>query len=129
MAQYHGWLRQVTGNFRHRPLLVGFDAMWVHWYEWRILGDQPTRNSSLDLKSVAVGIQGGPWHPALQSPRPAPRAVDCYVPAAPDAHAQAVNTPGTARLASAAAKPNVPPMARPAPSPRATGTAERSEKR
>ena len=77
MAQYHDWLRQVTGNFRHRPVLVaapaGFDAMWIHWYEWRFLDDAPTRNTSLDLKSVAVGVQGGPWHPALQSHR-APRA-------------------------------------------------------
>ena len=77
MEQYRGWLRQITGNFRHRPVLVaapaGFDAMWIHWYEWRFLGDAPTQNTSLDLKSVAVGIQGGPWHPALQpyrAPRP-----------------------------------------------------------
>ena len=51
------------------------------------------------------------------SPRPsAARAVDRYLPVAPDAHEQAVNAPKTERLASSAAKPNVPPMARPAPS-------------
>ena len=51
--------------------------------------------------------------------QPAPittRAVDCYLSAAPSVHTQAVNAPGTAKLESSVAKPNVPPMARPAPS-------------
>ena len=46
----------------------------------------------------------------------AARAVDRYFPAVPDAHAQAVNAPRTARLESSAAKPNVPPTADPLPS-------------
>ena len=42
MQRFALWVRRSTGNARHRAVLVaapaGFDAMWVHWYEWRFLG-------------------------------------------------------------------------------------------
>ena len=68
-----------------------------------------------------------------RSPRPSPRAVVRGFPVAPDAHARAVNAPRTAKLEAAAVMPNVPPVARPAPGPRAaaraTDTAERPGKK
>ena len=76
MLRFAEWVRRSTGNARHRAVLVtapaGFDAMWVHWYEWRFLGETPTRRTSVDLKSLAMGLNGGPWHPALQASRPPP---------------------------------------------------------
>ena len=70
MQSFALWIRRSTGNARHRAVLVaapaGFDAMWVHWYEWRFLGEVPTRRTSVDLKSLAMELNGGAWHPALQ---------------------------------------------------------------
>ena len=71
--------------------------------------------------------------PTSQSASSAARMADRCFPVAPDAHARAVNALRTARVESAAARPNVPPVARPAPGPRAaaraTDTAERPGKK
>ena len=76
MQRFALWVRKSTGGSRHRAVLVaapaGFDAMWVHWYEWRFLGEAPTRRTSVDLKALAMGLNGGSWHPALQAYRPPP---------------------------------------------------------
>ena len=109
MQRFALWVRRSTGNARHRAVLVaapaGFDAMWVHWYEWRFLGEAPTRRTSVDLKSLAMGQNGGPWHPALQ-----------VLPAARGARRQAAPCPGRC----------APPRGRLSPAPgRRTGRTRR----
>ena len=68
-------------------------------------------NKAAEIQTVATGQADRGPDPTSQPAPIATRAVNCYLSAAPSVHA-----PRTAKLESSVAKPNVPPMARPAPS-------------
>lgn len=62
MAAFAAWVEQVARSGR-RPVFVGFNApfdwMFVSEYFHRHLGRNPFGHSALDIKSYAMGLDGG----------------------------------------------------------------------
>ena len=57
MVAFRSWLREYGGT---RPMLVsdnnGFDAMFIQWYFWHFLGENPFGHSSLNVGCLYKGL-------------------------------------------------------------------------
>jgi hypothetical protein len=62
MPEYLAWLKTLPGQ----PVFVGWpagwDFMWVYWYLVRFTGERPFRETSLDIRSYAMGMRKTEFH-------------------------------------------------------------------
>ena len=65
MAEFAQWIRDVVPPQTHRPVFVGFNAvfdwMFVNEYFVRYGIDNPFGHGGLDIKSYYVGMMGSTW--------------------------------------------------------------------
>jgi ribonuclease T len=65
MAEFAAWIRDVVPPQTHRPVFVGFNAvfdwMFVNEYFVRYGIENPFGHGGLDIKSYYVGMMGSTW--------------------------------------------------------------------